>query len=213
MNKPNLVEEVITPLLGGEESKAKIVLVDVPDPVTLYYVMKKLSKALDEKVEYMEDSETEISISDSIIWNSDELGSSLARAFGTNYQKLIIVCLTSDSYLVKEKVSQYDNKTRSKFFELSCPSYVDLYSDDLTTEAPTHPDVKNLDEEVSEPNIQVLDNRRLIPPNENDFTSVMSAINDAIARYKGCPITVADTFRIYKSCYRFSCKNCSILQK
>lgn len=193
MNKPNLVEEVITPLLGGEESRAKIVLVDVPDPVTLYYVMKELLKALDEKVKYTEDSKTAIAIS-SIIWNSDGLGSNLERAFRTNYQKLIIVCLTSDSYLVKERVSQYDDKTRSKFFELSCPSYVDLYSDDLTTEASTHPDIKNLDEEVSEPNIQVLDNWRLIPPNENDFTSVMSAINDAIARYKGRPIIVSDFY-------------------
>lgn len=51
---------------------------------------------------------------------------------------------------------------------------------------------KNPDEgDASEPGRQVLDNWRLIPPSEDDFESVISAINVAMTRYKERPIPVS----------------------
>lgn len=195
MNKPNLVKEAITGL-----DMSDVILVTVPDPVTLYYVQMSLSKALVEHS--IKHPGIKIGLYHTIIWNPDMMSAILTGSLNITYKKAIITCLESDSYLVKDKVSLFDVEEQSRVFELTLPSYENIDLSYVNIEesytsmsnASAHPDVKNLDEEVSEPNIQVLDNWRLIPPNENDFTSVMSAINDAIARYKGRPIIVSDFY-------------------
>lgn len=186
MNKPNLTKEVITGL-----DMSDVILVTVPDPVTLYYVQMSLAKALvKHSIEY---PGIKIGLYHTIIWNPDMMTDILTGSFNITYNKAIITCLESDSYLVKDKVSLFDLEEQSRVFELTLPSYenIDLSyvnieeSNTSMSNASARPDEKNPDEgDASEPGRQVLDNWRLIPPSEDDFESVILAINAAMTRYK-----------------------------
>lgn len=143
MNKPNLVKEVITGL-----DMSDVILVTVPDPVTLYYAQMSLARALCEHS--IKHPDINIGLYHTIIWNPDMMTAILAGSLNIAYKKAVITCLESDSYLVKDKVSLFDVEEQSRVFELALPSYEDIdlsyvnieECDMYMSNASAHPDEK-----------------------------------------------------------------------